>query len=228
MLHQVTKRKVRKVKLCGEKEEETLLMAFHALTETNQETWYVDTGCSNHMSGCKSFFINFDESFHTVVIFCDKSTVKVMGKGDIQIRTENDFIETISNVFYIPDFKTNLLSAGQLQDKSYRIAIYKGECEVYNPKRGSIAVVKIFSNRLFPLKIKTVQACLLAKEDDPWRWHYRYGHLNFNGLRTFHQKGMVTGLPEITLPQRCVKNASLRSIKENLFQVARQQELNQS
>nr|XP_028952608.1 uncharacterized protein LOC103405284 [Malus domestica] len=32
------------------KEEETLLIAFHALIETNQETWYVDTGCSNHMS----------------------------------------------------------------------------------------------------------------------------------------------------------------------------------
>lgn len=181
------------------------MMAFHALTETDQETWYVDTGCNSHMSGCKSFFINLDESFHTVVIFGDKSIVKVMGKGDIQIGTKNDFIETISNILYFPDLKTNLLSAGQLQDKGYMITIYKGGCEVYDPKRGSTAVVKIFSNGLFPLKIKTVQACLLAKEDDPWRWHYRYGHLNFNGLRTLHQKGMVTGLPEITPPSKVCK-----------------------
>lgn len=31
-------------------------MVFHALTEIDQETWYVDTGC-------KFFFVNLDESF---------------------------------------------------------------------------------------------------------------------------------------------------------------------
>ena len=42
---------------------------------------------------------------------------------------------------------------------------------------------------------------MLAKANDPaWLWHFRYGHLNFNGLRTLHQKQMVTGLPMITPP----------------------------
>ena len=77
------------------------------------------------MSGCKSSFSYVDESFHTIVSFGDRSTVNVEGKGNIQIRTKNDFIETISNVFYVPDLKTNLLSAGQLQDKGYRITIFK-------------------------------------------------------------------------------------------------------
>jgi len=58
-----------------------------------------------------------------------------MGKGEIQIRTRNDFIETISNVFFIPDLKTNLLSARQLQDKGYRITIFQGECEIYMIQR---------------------------------------------------------------------------------------------
>nr|DAD48258.1 TPA_asm: hypothetical protein HUJ06_018195 [Nelumbo nucifera] len=182
-------------------EEETLLMAFHALQEPDQETWYMDTGCSNHMSGCKSSLLNLNEDFRYVVSFGDKSTVNVMGKGDIQIRTRNGSIEIISNVFYIPDLKTNLLSAGQLQDKCYKITIFKGECEVYGPKRGSIAIIKMTSNRLFPLKIKTVPACLFVKEDGlSWRWHHRYGHLNFNGLKTLHQKQMVIGLPLITPP----------------------------
>ena len=129
--------------------------------------------------------------------------MNVGGKGNIQIRTKNYFIETISNVFYIPDLKTNLLSAGQLQDKEYRITIFKGECEVYDPKRGSIAVIKMTPNRLFPLKIKTVPACLFVKEDgSSWRWHHRYGHLNFNGLKTLQQKQMVTGLPSITAPSK--------------------------
>ncbi|CAL8168529.1 unnamed protein product [Prunus armeniaca] len=143
-----------------------------------------------------------------------------MGKGDIQIRTKNDFVQTIANIFFIPDLKTSLLSAGQLQDKGYMITIFKGKCEVYDPKRGSIAVVKMSSNKLFPLKIKTVQASLLTIEDNSWRWHYIYGHLNFNGLRTLHQNEMVTGLPEITPPSKEKSKAfdafkSFKTLAEN-------------
>ncbi|CAL5327052.1 unnamed protein product [Camellia sinensis] len=32
------------------REEETLLMAFHAKDDPELDVWYVDTGCSNHMS----------------------------------------------------------------------------------------------------------------------------------------------------------------------------------
>lgn len=135
--------------------------------------------------------------------FWDKSTIEVMGKGDIQIKIRNGFIEIISNVFYIPDLKTNLLSACLLQEKGYRITSFKGECEVSDSKRGSISKIKMTSNRLFPLKITTVNDCLLAKAgDSSWNWHYRYKHLNFNGLRTLHQRQMVTGLPAIIPPSK--------------------------
>lgn len=61
------------------------------------------------------------------------------------------------------------------------------------------------SNKLIPLKIKIVEACLHAKEDGHWKWHNKYGHLNFNDLRTLHQKEMVTSLLEITPPSKvCV------------------------
>ncbi|CAL2271298.1 unnamed protein product [Prunus armeniaca] len=76
------------------------------------------------------------------------------------------------------------------------------------------------SNKLFPLKIKTVQASLLTIEDNSWRWHYIYGHLNFNGLRTLHQNEMVTGLPEITPPSKEKSKAfdafkSFKTLAEN-------------
>ena len=48
-----------------------------------------------------------------------------MRNGDIEIRTKNGFVETISNVLYVPDLKSNLLSAGQLQEKGYVITISK-------------------------------------------------------------------------------------------------------
>ena len=51
------------------------------------------------MCGSKSSFSYLNEEFHSIVIFSDCSTVNVMGKGDINVRTRNGFVETISNVF---------------------------------------------------------------------------------------------------------------------------------
>nr|XP_017191173.2 uncharacterized protein LOC108174575 [Malus domestica] len=194
------KEKGEKLNFIEKNGEETLLMAFHVMENFDQETWHMDTSCSNHMSGYKPSFVNLDESFHTTVSSGDKSTVNVMGKGEIQIKTRNDFIETISNVFFIPNLKTNLLSAGQLQDKGYKITIFQGKCEIYDPKRDSIAVVKMSPNRLFLLKLKSVNTCMVAKEnDETWLWHHRFGHLHFNGIRTLYEKKMVIGLPKIII-----------------------------
>jgi hypothetical protein len=137
------------------------------------------------MCGCKSSFSYLDEDFHSIVSFGDCSTVNAIGKGDIEIRTKNGFIETISDFLYVPDLKSNLLSAGQLQEKGYVITIQNGVCEIYDPSRGAIDVVQMSSNRLFPLKIITSQPCLMAEiKDSSWLWYFRYGHLNFSGLKT--------------------------------------------
>lgn len=119
-------------------------------------------------------------------------------------------MEIIFNVFYVPDLKSNLLSASQLQDKGYVITIQKGACEIYDPSRGAIAVVQMSSNRLFPLKIKSAQLCLLTEVKDPsWLWHFRNGHLNFGGLKTLQQKNMVTGLPQIVIPSQVCKECAV-------------------
>ena len=92
-------------------------MAVQDNMETQSDIWYIDIGCNNHMSGNKSSFSSLNEDFRSSVSFGDSSTVDVMGKGEIKIKTKNGFIETISNVFYVPKLKSNLLSAGQLLEK---------------------------------------------------------------------------------------------------------------
>ena len=110
-----------------------------------------------------------------------------MGKGDLKIKTKNGFVETISNVFYVLDLKSNLLSAGQLQEKGYTITIQNCAYEIYDPLRGYIAIVPLSSNRLFSLKIQDMQFCLMVEMKDPsWLWHFHYGHLHFGGLKTLH------------------------------------------
>ncbi|GMQ00425.1 hypothetical protein CsSME_00047520 [Camellia sinensis var. sinensis] len=105
----------------------------------------------NHMCGNKSIFSELDESFHSTVKFGDDSTISVMGKGTIQIQTSKSAKQTISNVFYVPGLKTNLLSVGQLQEKGYQIIIKEGTCRIHDPKMGLITQVNMTSNRIFSL-----------------------------------------------------------------------------
>ena len=98
-------------------------MVCYASEETRQNLWYLDTGCSNHMCVDKKAFSELDESFRNTVKFGDNSVVSVMGKGNVTLHDKDNSFHTISNVFYVPDLKTNLLSIGQLQEKGYEISI---------------------------------------------------------------------------------------------------------
>jgi hypothetical protein len=54
-------------------------------------------------------------------------------------------------------------------------------------------------NRLYVMNVNlTSPVCLLSKmEEEAWRWHARFGHLNFRALRDLGVKEMVDGLPLI-------------------------------
>ncbi|KAH0641015.1 hypothetical protein KY285_037601 [Solanum tuberosum] len=65
----------------GEEEVISLLMAYTAKEKASNDVWYLDTGCSNHMSGQKEAFSELDETFRDTVRFGDNSVVSAMGKG---------------------------------------------------------------------------------------------------------------------------------------------------
>ncbi|KAL5862320.1 hypothetical protein ACOSQ3_003607 [Xanthoceras sorbifolium] len=179
----------------------------------------IETGCSNHMCGDKSAFSELDESFRNIVKFGDNSTVSVMGKGNVSIRTKANFIQIISNVFFVPDLKTNLLSIGQLQEKGYEIIIKDGVWRIQDPKKDLIAQVNMTANRMFPLHLHNItNLCFSAKlKNEAWLWHFRYGHLNFGGLKTLQQKNMVEGLPQIEFSQQVCEECVVSKQHRNQF-----------
>ncbi|KAG8389982.1 hypothetical protein BUALT_Bualt01G0036000 [Buddleja alternifolia] len=96
-----------------------LLMVTTASETANHHTWFLDTGCTNHICGKKELFVDLDDSVHSKVRFADDSTISVMGKGRILIKLKNGDHKYISDVFYVPEIKYNLLSMGQLIEKGY-------------------------------------------------------------------------------------------------------------
>lgn len=94
-------------------EEELLLMA---IVETHQskveEAWYLDSGCSNHMTGNKCWFLELDEGYRQQVKLGNDTRMEVVAKGSVRLQI-NGINHVIADVYYIPELKSNLLSIGQ-------------------------------------------------------------------------------------------------------------------
>ena len=132
--------------------KELLLMA-HVEKTPDETAWFLDTGCSKHMCGYKEFISELDESFRKCVKLGDNSSIGVMGKGRINLQV-NHVSQVITEVFYIPELKNNLLSIGQLQEKGLAILFQYNKCKVYHPERGLIIETAMSLNMMFILLAK--------------------------------------------------------------------------
>ena len=121
--------------------------------------------------------------------------------------------------FFVPDLRANLLSVGQLQEKGFEISIKDGVCRIEDAKLGLVAQVKMTANRMFPLYLhNTTNSCFSMRlKDEAWLWHFRYGHLNFGGLKTLQQKNMVSGLPQIAIPSQICEECVVSKQHRNQF-----------
>jgi hypothetical protein len=131
-------------------------------------------------------FFHFDSSFRESVKMGNDSSQIVQGKGRVQMEV-NGIIHVITDVFFVPELKNNLLNIGQLQKKGLAVLIQQGNCKIFHPKKGLIIETKMTYNRMFVV----LAYCLSSKDqkcfssmitDQSTLWHYRYGHLSWNGI----------------------------------------------
>lgn len=193
----------------NESNEPTLLLV-HNEAGGQGDVWYLDSGASNHMCGRREFFVELNEEVHGDVSLGDSSKLSVEGKGRIKIFQNNGKEEYISDVYYIPSMKSNILSIGQLLQKRYVVLMENNSLFLKDASGRLIAKVPMTKNRMFPLNLNTKnEMCFLGlMEKESWKWHFRFGHLHFNGLKLLSKGGMVHGLPQIEAPnhvcERCV------------------------
>lgn len=98
-----------------------------------------------------------------------------MGKGNVAIQTNRSSIQTISNVLFVFDLRTNLLSVGRLQEKGYEITIKDGVCRMDDEKMGLVAQINMTANRIDPLYLhNTTHPCFSTRlKEKEWLWHFR-------------------------------------------------------
>lgn len=187
-----------------EAEESTLLLALNQEADGEGSQWYLDNGASNHMCGDKSKFVELEEKAAGSVTFGDASKIQIEGKGTILIRLKDGTHKLISDVYYVPKLKSNILSLGQLMEKGYEILMKDRSLWLRDRSANLIAKVMMSKNRMFSLLIQTEEPrCLQIGVKDPaWCWHMRMGHLNFRDLKMMSEKKIVNGMPLINHPDQ--------------------------
>ncbi|GJS60134.1 retrovirus-related pol polyprotein from transposon TNT 1-94 [Tanacetum coccineum] len=159
--------------------------------------WYLDSGCSKHMTGDRSQVINFVHKFLGTVKFGNDQVAKIMGYGDYQIGNV-----TISRVYYVEGLGHNLFSVGQFYDSDLEVAFRKHTCFVRNME-GVDLLSRSHGTNLYSLSIGDMMVsspiCPLSKptKTKSWLWHRRLSHLNFGALNHLARNGLVRGLPRL-------------------------------
>lgn len=91
--------------------------------ERFKDQWYLDPGCSSHVTGRKYWFINISPSLKNKVKFANINTLSDEGIVDVLIRIKDGEKSVISNMLYIPGMKSNLLSISRLIKRNYKVLI---------------------------------------------------------------------------------------------------------
>nr|GEU47993.1 retrovirus-related Pol polyprotein from transposon TNT 1-94 [Tanacetum cinerariifolium] len=89
--------------------------------------WYLDSGCSKHMTRDRSRLTNFVNKFLGTVKFGNDHVAKIIGYGDYQIRNV-----TISRVYFVEGLGHNLFSVGQFCDSDLKVAFRQHTCFIRN------------------------------------------------------------------------------------------------
>ncbi len=127
------------------------------MAETHSEDiWFLDSGCSNHMTGNIAFFSALDQNVKSEVTLGTDNKISVMGKAEVKLFTKQGERKTIADVYYVPGMRCNLLSIGQLVHKGYNVFFVNDVCIIMDraPNKRCIAEVKMTRNRMFPLRMK--------------------------------------------------------------------------
>ena len=118
--------------------------------------------------------------------------MQVMGKGNLKLHM-NGITQVITDVYYFPSLKNNLLSVVQLMQKELTIMFKDEGCKIHHANRVLVMSTKISSNITFVVYAPIViPACMkISSNNVTHLWHYRYGHLSFKVLDTLIKKEMV-------------------------------------
>ncbi|GJV57851.1 putative ribonuclease H-like domain-containing protein [Tanacetum coccineum] len=168
-----------------------------------QEKGVIDSGCSRHMTGNKSYLSDYEEIDGGFVAFGgDPKGGKITSKGKINT-CKLDF----EDVYFVKELKFNLFSVSQMCDKKNNVLFTDTECVVLSPDfklldENYVLLRVPRKDNMYSVDLKNIVpsgglTCLFAKAtlDESNLWHRRLGHINFKTMNKLVRGNLVRGLP---------------------------------
>lgn len=176
-----------------------LTALFTTSMDQDKHVWLSDSGASVHMTYHREWFSKLEpvQRQETVKVANNK-IIQVVGVGviDVEAFVDGKWVDRqITDVYYIPELRRNLLSVGALLKRGFRMVYENDSCEIRS-RSNDITAVGQMKNGLFHMKIrvKKQQECNSATVNDTKLWHERLGHLNLQSLKETDKLNAVSGM----------------------------------
>jgi hypothetical protein len=184
------------VKVWKKKESDKCGLVLSA--QRQMKPWYIDSGCSKHMTGDKGKFLYLSERKSGNVTFGNDAPGKIKGKGMVSLSNGKGKAQ---DVLLVDGMKHNLLSVSQMCDRGCEVVFMSNDCKIKSANLGQVVAKGIRKeNNVYVMK-EDREECHLSKHDESWLWHRRLGHLNFYHLIKLKNLEVVKDLPRISKPQ---------------------------
>ena len=168
--------------------------------------WYLDSGCSRHMTGRKSLLSDYKEEEGPSVTFGGNGKGYTRGYGSIS----NGAIK-FERVAYVEGLKHNLLSVSQICDKDYKVLFLKPRVAATDMNDRLVLTGKRCEN-VYIVNMNKSHAennCFMSRtsSDTCWLWHKRLSHLNFKAINELSKNELVRDLPKHTFTKESLCSA---------------------
>ena len=161
--------------------------ALTALKARDSCLWYLDSGCSRHMTGNKGLFKTLFEEKIGTVTFGDGSKSVIRGIGTVDIPG----LPVFEDVWYVDGLTANLLSISQICDNRLNVLFTKYECEILDGGGDYMCVGVRTSYNYYGLTPSISNKCFSAKIDH-------------KQLEKISKCDAVVGLPKFEKIDKCI------------------------
>ncbi|GJS01069.1 retrovirus-related pol polyprotein from transposon TNT 1-94 [Tanacetum coccineum] len=160
--------------------------------------WYLDSGCSRHMTMVKQYLHRYSKESGPKVVFGDNSSGDIEGYGSVNCNGI-----TFTRVAYVNGLKHKLISISQLCDANFKVLFTKTQGTIFNqnqkvvliaPRRRDFYIIDMTSYN----EESNARFFSRASPSVNWLWHKILSHLNFKNINKLAKQNLVAGLPSLT------------------------------
>ncbi|KAL2228217.1 UNVERIFIED_CONTAM: Retrovirus-related Pol polyprotein from transposon TNT 1-94 [Sesamum indicum] len=174
---------------------EEIMDALLLSVSSSSDDWVVDSGASFHSCSNKDIMEPYTSGDFGLVYLADNKPLKIVGKGDVRIKSTNESCWTLHDVGHIPGLKRNLISVGQLDSDGFHTTFGDAKWKI---SRGAMTLARgLKSGTLYMAGGSSSNIHFAGTVSQANLWHNRLGHMSEKGMNVLKSKGRLPELKSV-------------------------------